>query len=207
MDQRAELIEQPVLEECAIDASPAFQRELLAAEDGGGLLQAKRWIIALSSQQRRKKYHPHAVREVGVRNLLAQNGDDVSAADIVLAVMHPPRWIDSDDEFRPLRSATCSTRSTIGGSAIAFMAALGQSSIVFRPTIQPSTTRLSCILSYCRRTTSDEIPAGAVKRLGCRRPSTTSPYDIGAHSPPKLALLSVIYVGEAMTIGQVRMHL
>ena len=41
-------------------------------------------------------------REVSIGHLLAQNGDHMVAADIVLAVMNAARWIDADRKLAPV---------------------------------------------------------------------------------------------------------
>jgi hypothetical protein len=96
MDQRAELIDQPLLQELAIDPTASLEEQRLDAEDGAELLQRKGKVVALWAGEDVGDAVLAQLSQIGIRYLLAQHGDRVIASDIVLAIVDPAGRVDGD---------------------------------------------------------------------------------------------------------------
>ena len=86
MDQGAELINKLVLQKSAVDPAAAFEKKRLDTKKRGDLFHRAEQIIARGSGEDIRRAVLTQFREVRVGYFLAQNGDDMVAADIVLAV-------------------------------------------------------------------------------------------------------------------------
>src|SRR3954454_22812502 len=97
-DQCAELIDQSLFQERAVDRAATFEQQRLRTENTRQLRQGSSEVVA----SRACEEIGHAIftklGEIGVRYLFAEDSDDVITARMVLAVMHPSRRIDGDRE-------------------------------------------------------------------------------------------------------------
>jgi hypothetical protein len=94
MDQRAELINQPPLQERAVDRAASLEEQCLDAKDGAELLQRKGKVVALWAGEDVGDAILAQLGQIGIRHLLAQHGDRVIASDIVLAIVDSAGRVD-----------------------------------------------------------------------------------------------------------------
>jgi hypothetical protein len=143
IDQRAELIDQPLLQERAIDPTASLKEQRLDAEDGAELLQRKGKVVALRAGKDVGDAVLAQLGQLGIRHLLAQDGDRVIASDIVLAIVDPASRVDSDRKVPAI--AVCHMRLardlwSIGYRQLASPCHLGHCLAADDPALRPKLT-------------------------------------------------------------------